>query len=227
MAPEYTTRVASRSDIPRLVEMNHAAYPDLVEEGVVFDAPQLAAHQSVFAEGQLVLEGPRGIVGALSTLIVSSAQALAPHTWIDITSHGTFAGHDPHGDTLYLADVYSDPAARGTGTGAALYDALFALCRRKSLARIAAGGRLYGYVDVARELSPQDYVESVLRGERKDRVLTSQIRAGFVVKDVLSNYLDDWRSGSFATLLVWENPDHKTTPQPLGAFSPARGASAS
>ncbi len=208
MQPQHTIRTAGPSDIPRLVAMNHAAYPDLVAEGIVFDCAQLAAHQAVFPEGQLVLVSPDGgIVGALSTLMVSSADALAPHTWIDITSHGTFAKHDPRGDTLYLADVYSDPAARGTGTGGALYDALFALCKRKKLARVAAGGRLYGYVDVAKEVSAADYVEQVLRGERKDRVLTSQLRAGFVVKNVLCNYLDDWRSGSFATLLVWENPE--------------------
>ena len=206
MKPQYTIRTAGPSDVPRLVEMNHAAYPDLVAEGVVFDGAQLAAHQAVFPEGQLVLVDAAGlVVGALSTLIVSSAEALVPHTWVGLTSHGTFAKHDPRGDTLYLADVYSDPAARGTGTGDALYDALFALCKRKKLAHVAAGGRLYGYSAVAKELSPEDYVEEVLRGERKDRVLTSQLRAGFVVKDVLSNYLDDWRSGSFATLLVWEN----------------------
>ncbi len=225
MQPQYTIRTAGPSDIPRLVAMNHAAYPDLVAEGIVFDGAQLAAHQAVFPEGQLVLTGPDdGIVGALSTLIVSSAEALAPHTWIDITSHGTFAKHDPRGDTLYLADIYSDPAARGTGTGGALY-ALFALCKRKKLARVAAGGRLYGYIDVAKEVSAADYVEQVLRGERKDRVLTSQLRAGFIVKDVLSNYLDDWRSGSFATLLVWKNPERTQglTASPSGDYLTVEG----
>jgi GNAT superfamily N-acetyltransferase len=176
----------------------------------------------VFPEGQLVLEGPAGVVGALSTLIVSGEAALAPHTWIQITSHGTFARHDPRGDTLYLADVYSDPAARGTGTGGALYDALFSLCRRKNLARVAAGGRLYGYVDVANALTPEAYVNEVVTGARKDRVLSSQLRAGFTVKSVLCNYLDDWRSGSFATLLEWRNPDHVTVDAPVRR-SPARG----
>ena len=44
-------RVAVPSDVPRLVELNAAAYPDLVEEGVVFDAGQHAllgiAHAAV------------------------------------------------------------------------------------------------------------------------------------------------------------------------------------
>jgi hypothetical protein len=226
-ATTFTTRIAGPSDLVRLEAMNRAAYPELVEDGVVFDAAQLAAHQAVFGEGQLVLEeagaGGRKIVGALATLIVPGAKALAPHTWIDITSHGTFAAHDPSGDTLYLADVYSDPTAgtragshgctsshappKRRGVGGALYEALFALCRRKRLARIVAGGRLYGYHDVEHTMSPAAYVDEVVAGTRRDRVLSSQLRAGFVVRDILASYLDDWRSGGYATHLVWQNPD--------------------
>jgi GNAT superfamily N-acetyltransferase len=203
----FRTRTAGPSDLPRLVAMNHDAYPDLVADGVVFDAAQLAAHQAVFPEGQLIVEQSGAVVGALATLIVSRELVQKPHTWIDATSHGTFAAHNPEGDTLYLADVYSDPNARGTGVGAALYDALFALCRRKRLARIVAGGRLYGYHDARNAVSPAQYVDEVIAGGRKDRVLTSQLRAGFVVRDIMPDYLDDWRSGSYATLLVWQNPD--------------------
>jgi GNAT superfamily N-acetyltransferase len=174
----------------------------------VFDTAQLAAHQAVFPEGQLVLVAESGaVVGALATLVIPGRKALAPHTWIEATSHGTFAAHDPSGDTLYLADVYSDPAAKGSGVGGALYDALFALCKKKRLSRVVAGGRLYGYHEVAASMSPAAYVDEVLTGARRDRVLGSQLRAGFVVRDVLADYLDDWRSGSYATHLVWDNPE--------------------
>jgi len=200
-------RQAIPADVPRLVEMNIAAYPELVEDGIVFDHSQIAAHLAVFPEGQLVAVDGDRIVGAIATLIVPSARADAAHTWVGITSHGTFAAHDPSGDVLYLADVYADPSVRGQGVGAALYDALFSLCRRKRLGRVVAGGRLWGYHDVAGEMTPEDYVARVLRGERKDRVLTSQLRAGFTIHGVLPDYLEDWRSAGFATHLVWENPD--------------------
>ena len=222
-------RQAIPADVARLVEMNIAAYPELVADGIVFDASQIAAHLAVFPEGQLVAVSGDRIVGAIATLIVSSARADAAHTWVEITSHGTFAGHDPAGDILYLADVYADPSVRSQGVGAALYEALFALCRRKHLARVVAGGRLWGYHDVAGEMTPEEYVDRVTRGERKDRVLTSQLRAGFAIHGVLADYLDDWRSGGFATHLVWENPDladaspHAPSPvapaQPRGTVS--------
>src|SRR5262245_12221637 len=117
----FCLRPVVASDIPRLVSLNAAAYPDLVADGVVFDAPQLMAQHAVFPEGQIVVEDAGNVIGAIATLIVPSSAASAPHTWAEITSHGTFAGHDPKADALYLADVYVAPQGRGRGIGAVLY----------------------------------------------------------------------------------------------------------
>lgn len=202
----FNVRQAVLRDVPRLVELNSAAYPDLVEDGVVFDAAQLTAQQSVFPEGQLVVERAGEIVGAIATLMVPRAAAEAQHSWCEITSYGTFAAHDRNGSALYIADIYVSPDARGLGVGAKLYDAAFRLCEKKRLECVAAGGRLWGYHEVAHEMPPSQYVDEVIRGIRKDRVLTSQLRAGFVVRGILSDYLQDWRSANYATHLFWENP---------------------
>jgi GNAT superfamily N-acetyltransferase len=194
--------------VAALAELNCAAYPDLIEDGVVWSEAQLRAHLSVFPEGQrIALAGGRP-AGAISTLIAARAiDVLAPHTWYGVTDNGTFARHDPHGDTLYLADVYVHPEHWGRGIGKALYAELFALCRRLGLARVVAGGRLWGYGEVAERMSPEAYVRRVLAGELRDRVLESQVRAGFLVRGILPGYLHDWRSRSNATLLEWRNPD--------------------
>lgn len=199
-------RSAVSKDVARLVAMNIAAYPELVADGVVFDEAQIRAQQYVFPEGQIVVERDGVVIGAIATLIVPAERALSGHTWIEATSHGTFACHDPTGDTLYLADVYVDPNARGLGIGAKLYEALFDLCKRKRLARVVGGGRLFGYHEVAEAMTPAQYVDEVARGVRKDPVLGSQLKAGFVVKGILEDYLDDWRSASYATKIVWTNP---------------------
>lgn len=204
MNDEVRVRQAVISDVTRLAALNARAYPDLVTDGVVFDASQLAAQQAVFAEGQIVVERAGVIEGAIATLVVRSEAALVPHTWAGITSHGTFAGHDASGDVLYLADVYVDPTAHGRGLGAKLYATLFQLCERKRLARVVGGGRLWGYHEVKDAMTPDAYVAEVIAGRRRDRVLGSQLKAGFAVRGVMPGYLDDWRSASFATLLDWE-----------------------
>jgi GNAT superfamily N-acetyltransferase len=207
MTSNLHIRVATPEDSAHLAALNRAAYPDLVEDGVVFDESQLLGHTTVFPRGQLVAELDGKIAGAIATMIVPRAiDALAPHTWMGVTDGGTFVRHDPEGDTLYLADVYVAESAWGRGVGRALYEALFALCRELRLKRVVAGGRLYDYDAYADKMTPHAYIDAVVRGELKDRVLISQLRAGFTVRGVLASYLHDWRSRHYASLLVWENP---------------------
>lgn len=200
-------RNAMHADVTRLVALNHAAYPELVGEGIVFDAAQITEQIERYPVGQIVATVDGAIVGAIATLVVASASVLAAHTWADATGDGTFRTHDPAGDCIYLADVYVDPAARGLGVGAALYEALFTLCRNERHSRVVAGGRLFGFHEVRDAMTPLAYVDDVIRGTRTDKVLGSQLRAGFVVQGILRDYLHDWRSASYATLLTWTNPD--------------------
>ncbi len=215
-----TIRTATLADIDALAALNRAAYPDLVEEGVVFGADQVRGHLARFGRGQIVAESDGKLVGALATFILPRAiDPLAPHTWMGVTDGGTFTRHDPDGDTLYLADIYVDQAAWGAGVGRALYGALFALCRELRLANVVGGGRLYDFVDAPDDVTPQAYVASVLRGERRDRVLISQLRAGFEVRGLLPGYLHDWRSRHCATLIVWWNPDRARATPPVADWA--------
>ena len=206
-SPTLVVRPARADDIPRLVEMNHAAYPELVEANVVWNEAQLRAHLERFPEGQLVATLDGVPMGAISTFVVPpSRDPMAQHTWLDITDEGTFASHDRRGDTLYLADVYVDPAAWGKRVGEALYTALRDLCVSLGLRRIVAGGRLWGYHEYAGAMTAQEYVDAALRGDIRDRVLGSQLKAGFAVRGLLVGYLRDPRSLDYATLLEWVKP---------------------
>jgi GNAT superfamily N-acetyltransferase len=201
-------RPARAADIPRLVLINHLAYPDLVEQNVVWNEEQLRAHLARFPGGQVVAELDGVSVGAVSTFIVPpDVDPLAQHTWYAITDDGRFTHHDPRGDTLYLADIYVDPSAWGRGVGPALYGALRDLCAAHGLRRVVAGGRLWGYHEHAPRMGPEEYIRRVIAGELHDRVLSSQLRAGYEVRGVLVDYLRDARSGNYASLLEWSRRD--------------------
>lgn len=207
---EINVREANRGDIPRLVELNQISYPVLANENVVWGERHLISHQRVFPQGQLVAENNGRVVGAVASLIVDlGPDPLRAHTWPGITDSGYFTNHDPEADTLYGADVYVDPIARGIGVGAALYEARRQLCRRLNKRRILAGGRLFNYRDHAGRMSPDEYAERVASGELKDQVLSFQIREGFVLRAVLKNYLADPLSHNCAALIEWLNPDYR------------------
>ncbi|MFM1942921.1 MAG: hypothetical protein RI897_1903 [Verrucomicrobiota bacterium] len=203
-------REACREDIPALVELNRAAYPVLANENVVWGEVHLASHQRVFPQGQLVAVVGGRIMGAVSTLVVDlGPDPLRSHTWSGITDSGYFFSHNPQGDTLYGADVYVHPDARGMGIGAALYGARRQLCRRLNLRRILAGGRLWNYHEHAGEMSAEEYAYRVAAGEFRDLVLSFQLREGFALRGVMSHYLNDPKSKNHASLIEWLNPDYR------------------
>lgn len=206
-------REAVRADVPTLVRLNELAYPVMANEDVVWGERHLVSHQRVFSQGQLVAELDGQVVGAVATLVVDlGPDALRQHTWAGITDSGYFTSHNPEADTLYGADVYVHPDARSQGVGAALYEARRNLCRRLNKRRILAGGRLWGYADHAERMTPEEYAARVVSGELFDRVLSFQLREGFLLRGVMPNYLHDARSKNFASMIEWLNRDYRPAP---------------
>lgn len=172
---------------------------------------QLASHLRVFPEGQLVAEDRESgeLVGMASSLIVRWDDYAFDAEWREWTAHGTFTNHDPAvGRTLYGAEVMVDPARQRLGIGKQIYAARRELVRRLGLRRIRAGGRLRGYHRHAGELSPEAYVERVVRGELHDPTLTFQLREGFEVLAVVRGFLrHDAESLGYAAIIEWLNPE--------------------
>lgn len=202
-------RQARPDDIPALVELNRASYPELAKDNIVWARSHLTSHLSIFPQGQLVAEVGGRLLGAAASLIVNMGpDPLRPHTWAGVTDAGFFTNHDPNGDTLYGADVYVHPDARGKGVGAALYEARRMVCKKLNLRRILAGGRIWNYDEYADRYSPEEYIERVKSGEIRDLVLSFQLREGFEVRGILKHYLRDRRSRNCASLIEWVNSEY-------------------
>lgn len=213
MGRKVYVRQATLADIPRLVELNRAAYPTMADENIVWGKSHLRSHQQVFPQGQLVALVDGKIVGAVATLVVDMGrEPLRLHTWAGITDSGFFHNHTLEGDTLYGADVYVDPECRRLGIGSALYEARRKLCAKLNKRRILAGGRLTHYHKYASRYSPEEYAERVVKGEITDPVLSFQIKQGFMLRGILPNYLRDRKSRNYASLIEWLNPNYKAKP---------------
>ena len=203
---DITITTARPEHAEALAQHQRICFPTLDPEAWM-TAEDFLAQMQVFAEGQHVaLDGDR-VVGQSSTLRVSGAQAFAQHSFMGITGNVTFSTHDPAGEWLYGADMSVHPEYRGLKLSKRLYDARKDLIRRLGLRGMVAGGQMPGYHHYRDQLSVEEYIDRVVRGELADPTLTPQLRSGFVVRGILWHYLDDAEHGSEASLIVWENSE--------------------
>jgi ribosomal protein S18 acetylase RimI-like enzyme len=202
-------RTLKKQDIPKVVELQKAAFPAMAAEGVYWKPKQLEAHIKIFPKGQFVAEYKGKIIGSCSSLIVKLDPPYKEHTWKSICGDSFFKNHDPNGDTLYGADVSSHPEYRRLGVATKLYDARKNLAIKLNLRRIIAGGRIMNYCNYAKKFSPLEYVHKVKRREIKEPVLLFQLRNKFKFIKILPNYLKDARSLNYATFIEWKNPHYE------------------
>lgn len=191
-------------DIPGIRALMQRAYPPPHGPEAIWSEATLAAHLAVFPEGQWVaLDGDGHLVGSATTMRVASRVALAPHTWSAITGRGQLSTHDPAGDALYGVNIVVDPRCQGQGFARLLYDARVDLARRLGCRLIIAGARIPGYHHHADHMTPEAYVEAVVRGERFDPTLSKQLRVGFQVVGVLREYAYDHETHNHAALITY------------------------
>jgi GNAT superfamily N-acetyltransferase len=198
----------TKDDIPKIVELQKAAFPHMAAEGVYWKPDQLEAHFKIFPEGQFVADYNGKIVGSCSSLIVKFDPEYKEHSWKEACGDSYFKGHNPKGDSLYGADISTHPDNRRLGVATKLYNARKTLAIKLNLRRIIAGARLFNYCEFAKELTPLEYVQKVKKHEIKEPVLEFQLRNGFKFIKILDNYMNDPRSLNHATFIEWINPNY-------------------
>jgi len=180
--------------------------------GMIWPPSYLESHIRIFAEGQFCaeinLKTQPSIVASASSLIITLHPEYSEHEWYDITGSGMFITHNPHGDTLYGADISTHPNFRRMGIATMLYNARKELAIRLHLRRIIIGGRLYNYYRYVNKLSPRTYIENVIKGKIIDPVILFQLKNGFKFIKILPNYLYDKRSLNYASFMEWLNPNN-------------------
>ena len=210
-------RQTTRNDFEAIGRISRAIYP----ASPPWSETQLASHLEVFPEGQFVAELDGEVVGMAASLIVLWDDYSMDTNWRVFTADGRFTNHDPErGRTLYGAEVMVHPEQQGHGVGKALYAARRALVKRLGLLRVRAGARLSGYHRVADRMSAEEYTERVVRGELTDDTLTFQLKQGFQVIAVASEYIrHDPESLGYAAVIEWIN-DLVATPADRGHGDP-------
>ncbi len=196
-------RNLTMKDYPNLKLLMDRIYTDL--DGA-WPRSVIAALVRRFPEGQLCIEDKGDIVAVALTVRVEYRKFSAAHRYDELLEGNDSVIHHPDGDAMYGLDVLVHPEYRGYRLGRRLYDARKELCREDNYRAILAGGRIPEYHNHSREMSPQQYIEKVIRQELHDPVLSFQLSNDFQVRRVLEDYIpEDRKSRGNATLLEWVN----------------------
>ena len=203
-------KIYVRNTTPKDFEGIAALCREVYAESVPWSETHLTSHLQVFPEGQFVAveTGSERVVGMAASLIILWDDYDAKMDWEAFTDHGMFRNHDPiHGRTLYGAEVMVNPYMQRRGIGKKLYQARRELVYRLGLLRIRAGARLRGYHRYAHRMSAEEYVIRVVQKKLSDPTLSFQLREGFEVIGVVSDYLHhDPESRGYAAIIEWLNP---------------------
>lgn len=200
---------AAIEDISKIIELQKESFPSMLKEGSVWKESHLQSHIKIFPQGQFCVEFENKIIGSSSSLIITLGSEYEDHTFAQATGNSLFSTHNLEGDSLYGADISIHPAFRRLGIATMLYDARKNLAIKLNLKRIIAGGRLFNYCKFAEKISPEEYVQKVIKNEISDPVLSFQLRNDFKFIKILPNYIKDSRSLNYATFIEWINPYYK------------------
>ncbi len=199
-------------DIPKILAVQRESYPE-VASGQLYMPLFLENHISLFYEGQFCVESDGEVVASATSLRVLLEPEYKDHTWQDIiTQFGNpHLGVSNQCDSLYVDDMVTRPDFRHLGIGTLMFKARKEVAKKCNLRRIIGGGRIPYYSKHAHELSAWEYVERVGDGRVYDPVLTFQIKNGFKVIKILTNYLFDPSSLNYATFIEWSNPNYQSS----------------
>lgn len=193
-------------DFQDLIKIQQESFPPPFPSELWWNEEQLKNHVTLFKEGALCIEVNGEIAGSMSGLLVDFVPSHPDHSWEEITDNGYIRNHNPNGNTLYVVDISVRPSFRKLGLGKWLMFSMYDVVVHLRLERLLGGGRMPGYHKFANELTPEQYLDLVVKGERKDPVITFLLRCGRTPVKVVANYLDDEDSCNYGTLMEWNNP---------------------
>ncbi|MCI4130097.1 GNAT family N-acetyltransferase [Bacillus haynesii] len=196
----------SKKDIPDLIALQRECFPPPFPEDLLWNEKQLYSHIERFPEGALCAASEGRIIGSMTTLMIDFDPQHSHHRWDEVTDNGYIGTHQNDGNSLYVVDISVSPDYRKLGIGKRLMQSMYELTVFKGLKRLIGGGRIPHYYKSAAEMTPEQYVQAVLDGEKRDPVLSFLLHCGRSPVCVIPGYIEDEESLDYAVLMEWKNP---------------------
>ncbi|WP_209123246.1 GNAT family N-acetyltransferase [Alkalihalobacillus sp. BA299] len=196
----------TKNDFDELIQIQKECFPPPFPSELWWDKEQLRNHVDLFQAGALCIEVDGELAGSLTGLCVDFDPNHADHTWEEITDNGYIRNHNRDGNTLYIVDISVRPKYRKLGLGKLIMQSMYHVVIQQGLDRLLGGGRMPGYHKVSDQLTPEEYIHQVTKGQIKDPVISFLLRCGRMPIHIVKDYLDDEESCNYGVLMEWKNP---------------------
>ena len=194
------------NDFEDLIQIQKKAFPPPFPPELWWNKEQLANHLEIFPQGCICIEVDGVVAGSMTTMITDMSNETIDHSWDSMTGEGTMSTHNPEGNTLYVVDLCVDPDYRSLGLGRQLTQAMYENVVHLNLERLVGGARMPLYHKYHQELTPEEYVNLVIRAEIKDPVITFLLKSGRSPIKPMADYIKDEESCHYGLLTEWRNP---------------------
>ncbi|QHZ46581.1 GNAT family N-acetyltransferase [Bacillus sp. NSP9.1] len=192
------------------MSLQRECFPAPFPADLLWNGKQLRSHIDIFPEGAVCAVAEGRLIGSMTGLIIDFDPSRPHHNWDEVTDSGYIRTHQNNGNSLYVVDISVSPDHRKLGIGKWLMQTMYELTVDKGLERLLGGGRIPHYHKSAEQLSPEQYVQAVLRGEKRDPVLSFLLQCGRSPLCVIPDYLEDEESLHYGVLMEWKNPFFKS-----------------
>ena len=201
-----TIRNYREEDFAELIRIQKECFPPPFPEELWWNTEQLKNHTTLFPVGALCIEVEGKLAGSMTALLVDFDMNEPHHTWEEITDNGYIRTHNQNGNTLYVVDICVSPVYRKLGLGKWLMLSMYDIVVHLKLERLLGGSRMPGYHRYEKDMTPELYIQSVVKGDIQDSVISFLLRCGRIPVQVIPNYLQDEESCNYGVLMEWRNP---------------------
>ena len=192
-----------------LVALEAVAFPT-ADRGELLSAEGVLKQCEMFPEGGFVVvdrDADDRVAAFAMGCFVDFDFSSPQHHIDDIVGRLGSDNHLQFGEWYYGTDIAVAEDYQRLGIGRQLYELRKDLIKRLNRAGMVAGGVIPGFANHKHEMTAEEYVARVAAGELVDPTLTMQIGNGFEALGALENYWTDQAVDSWASLIVWRNPE--------------------
>lgn len=201
----WVVRNTLKEDAVQLEALQYLIFPNLAEDEILH-APQYIKHLEIFPEGQFVICDKENIIAATTTMRYHfDINDQSHHTFFEIMGGGWLTTHDPDGEWLYGLDVGVHPFYRGKGLAKELYRARQYVCKQLGLKGQMTVGMLNGFYRQKDTMSIEMYFDKVRQGELFDPTVSVQLKVGFEITGLMTDYLNDPTCGNAGAVMVLDS----------------------